>query len=55
MSMKLFRSSLARSALKPQLTTKPIQPRLVGLGFVRGKATLPDLPCKLALDVQMFS
>ena len=45
MSAGLFRSSVARTVLRSgaPATSKPT--RLASLSFVRGKATLPDLPC----------
>ena len=47
MSSTLLRSTTARSAFRNlSNVAKP-----VGVSSVRGKATLPDLPCKIYLDL----
>lgn len=53
MATSLFKSSAARSALRAASSASSRRAGVAGVTFVRGKATLPDLPCKLTLGVQM--
>lgn len=46
MSSTLLRSSAARSALRACTASASGRAGLAGVTFTRGKATLPDLPCK---------
>ena len=48
MPATLLRTSTARAALRAGALSSSKHAGLAGLSFTRGKATLPDLPCKLS-------
>ena len=55
MATTLLRTSAARAALRSAASLSSNRASLAGITFVRGKVTLPDLPCTQNLLVNSIA